>query len=262
MGDIVSSVFIVPGSARHGAADQLHSILLDQWGFRDADTSGGRGRYRRVVAGLEEHLSVTTRDSSFGTIVELSGTADPGFEVGVQRTLGAVTACPPLGPPGRPPAGAPPAVDPLAGSAPLPVPAPPPQAPASPVRLLEPPAGSAVIDADQTTPRAAPRFALRFSGGHDIELGARTVFGRDPAELGEGVELVALGDTTSTISKSHLGVTVRGRKVWAEDLRSTNGTERLGVDGSRSELAAGRPTELSIGDVLVLGPHRAELVLL
>lgn len=81
-------------------------------------------------------------------------------------------------------------------------------------------------------------WVLELPDGTELPLQGDVTVGRRPESL-DGSEILAIPDTTRTISKSHARLSfVEGRWL-VEDLGSTNGLVLMNEDGSESELVPG-----------------------
>lgn len=97
------------------------------------------------------------------------------------------------------------------------------------------------MDLDKTV--VAPRrnranWVLVLPDGTEYPVEDDVVIGRKP-ELTGGAAILAVPDSTRTLSKSHVRLTRDGERWLVEDLGSTNGLVLLNEDGTESELAPG-----------------------
>lgn len=165
----------------------------------------------------------------------------------------APASAPPAFPPAAPAFGTPafgaPAF-PAPASAPAPAPTPPAPAPVdawAPPLSAVPSAPGGLDEADERTViargrRGADRLVL--PTGEEIELAADTVvLGRAPRALPDTphAQVVAVADTTKTVSKSHAVLRRDGEGWTIEDLHSTNGVVLVDAAGQETELTGRAP---------------------
>lgn len=95
------------------------------------------------------------------------------------------------------------------------------------------------LDRTVVVPRAStPAWVLELPDGTELPLQGDVTVGRRPESV-DGSEILAIPDTTRTLSKSHARLSfVEGRWL-VEDLGSTNGLVLMNEDGSESELVPG-----------------------
>lgn len=149
-----------------------------------------------------------------------------------------------------------PAPEPAAAVLPVPQPAP----ATVPAAVTEPqpePAPEPEVDHTMIVERR-PRqvqWRLESDDGVAIEVGRRTVLGRDPRVVveGDGTAVVATDD--ASVSASHAVVEVRDARLVVTDLDSTNGTLVLDADGRERECAPGVPVEVTDGSAIELGAY-------
>jgi len=131
-----------------------------------------------------------------------------------------------------------------------------PKAPAAPVE---------VADAQPPAPAVAvpqPQWRLLLPGGVDaVPLAGAVVLGRKPKAIAEypAATLVAVSDTTRTVSSSHALFGVDGTGLWLADLESTNGTAVTTPAGVRVVVEPAAPVYLESGSALEFGEFRATL---
>lgn len=99
------------------------------------------------------------------------------------------------------------------------------------------------------------QWRLESDDGVTIEVGRRTVLGRDPRSVDErdGIAVVATDDLS--VSASHAVVDVRDSRLIVTDLDSTNGTLVLDADGLERECAPGVAIEVADGSAIELGAY-------
>ncbi|WP_261165442.1 RDD family protein [Microbacterium sp. Marseille-Q6965] len=100
-------------------------------------------------------------------------------------------------------------------------------------------------------PGATKRAVLVWDDDIRHSVTSRTVFGRNPPEV-EGSEVVAVRDTTLSLSKTHFAIDVDPTGAWLTDLHSTNGVVIV-RHGDRVEVTPGLRTPLEPGDALEMG---------
>jgi pSer/pThr/pTyr-binding forkhead associated (FHA) protein len=85
---------------------------------------------------------------------------------------------------------------------------------------------------------------LAFATGERVEVvSPRVVLGRNPAQEGEGTQLLRLPDPGRAVSRNHALLELVDGRWFITDLQSTNGT--YAVMGNRDvQLPAGRPVEV------------------
>ncbi len=147
-------------------------------------------------------------------------------------------------------------VPPVATPVPLLVPPPAPSA----TQLSPTPASPAVPNPAQPAPsnadpgedhtivvsRTVTGVSIRLDDGRVIALTDSLVIGRDP----EGPDAVAVDDPGRSVSKTHVGLSLRGGRVGVTDLHSTNGVRVDRGDGTSEQLVVG--VEVTIGDGTVV----------
>ncbi|MEQ1703927.1 MAG: FHA domain-containing protein, partial [Ilumatobacteraceae bacterium] len=128
-----------------------------------------------------------------------------------------------------------------------PVVVPPAFAPAPPVVAPTPPPPAA--------PPAPAGARLRFDDGASRPLALGALIGRSPMARAEdaGLELVAIEDSTMSVSKTHLAVGVDRDGVWVEDRNSTNGVSVQEPDGSSLAVIPGRKVRILRGSKVAFG---------
>jgi pSer/pThr/pTyr-binding forkhead associated (FHA) protein len=100
---------------------------------------------------------------------------------------------------------------------------------------------------------ARPSFTL--DNGEVVAMAALGLLGRNPyAELGEShAQLIAVPDTTRTVSKTHLAYGADGGEIWVMDRHSTNGTTVIAADGRRTSCQPGVRTTVLPGQTVQFG---------
>jgi hypothetical protein len=131
-----------------------------------------------------------------------------------------------------------------------------PKAPAEPVAVAE------VAAPAPPTPQPQPQWRLLLPGGADaVPLAGAVVVGRKPKSLAEypAATLVAVSDSTRTVSSSHALFGVDGTGLWLADLDSTNGTAVTAPSGVRVVVEPSAPVYLEGGSAIEFGEFRATL---
>ena len=95
------------------------------------------------------------------------------------------------------------------------------------------------LDRTVVVPRGnTPIWVLELPDGTELPLQGDVTVGRRPESVG-GSEILAIPDTTRTLSKSHARLSFADGQWVVEDLGSTNGLVLMNDDGSESELVPG-----------------------
>ena len=134
----------------------------------------------------------------------------------------------------------------MAPPPPPPVPATP--APAAPAYVETP------LEMTATAARPVPRWNLRFPGGSQSIVTRTLLIGRSPSARAEwpGAELLAVADSTNSVSKTHAAFEADESGLWVHDLASTNGVWVVsGTDVT--EAVAGRRVRVPAGASVELG---------
>ena len=113
----------------------------------------------------------------------------------------------------------------------------------------------------QAAPRpsfaSAPTLAIIVDDGQRIEVNAQIVLGRAPEQTPADAQAIAIGDSTRSLSRTHLRVApADGEALWIEDTFSANGTRLQAPDGSTQPLPRGQRVKVPVGTVLLLGERR------
>jgi len=136
------------------------------------------------------------------------------------------------------------------------------QAVSCPVGHLNPPAvaacracGSAIVDRSVVWAPRPVLGVLRFDGGRTVDVDRSLLIGRRPSATDRTSDfgLVEVNDPESSVSRSHVEVTVEEWQITMTDLGSTNGTvvEAPGEDPVR--LRAHEPHVVGLGVRVILG---------
>lgn len=117
---------------------------------------------------------------------------------------------------------------------------------------------SADDDLGETRVRPAQQstqFTLTFDDGRSEVVSAAALIGRNPAGYdGEMVEsLIAIQDSSRSVSKTHLLVRVAPGGLWITDRNSTNGSAITAAGGVRTALIGGTPTMAETGATVHFG---------
>jgi hypothetical protein len=129
----------------------------------------------------------------------------------------------------------------------------PPAATASPT--AGPPAATAPPTAGPPAPGTPPTAVITFDDGTRYRLSGTGLIGRDPAPTaGEtAAALLAVADTTSSVSKTHAAYGIDEHGFWIMDRGSTNGTEIHDQQGAVTVLAPGEQTRVPWDASVLLG---------
>ena len=101
-----------------------------------------------------------------------------------------------------------------------------------------------------------PKWQLVLEDGRTIPLDRAVVLGRRPTQPpGRPVHLIAVEDTTRTLSKSHIRVDADDDSPFVTDLGSTNGSALITSTG-QLELHPRQPRRIPAGQVVKFGEHR------
>lgn len=125
---------------------------------------------------------------------------------------------------------------------------PPPAAPA-PVEQVAPPAPA-------MPPPEAPPWILVLADGTEVPVRGALLLGRNPAPFADwpNAQLLAVVDTTQSVSKTHAAFEVDDSGLWVHDLNSTNGV--WVVNGSDvTEASPGRRVNVPVGASIELGDY-------
>ncbi|WKK70868.1 FHA domain-containing protein [Rathayibacter oskolensis] len=107
-------------------------------------------------------------------------------------------------------------------------------------------------------PQRTRAVRLRFDDGTVVVVSDTALVGRNPApRTGEAAgELVALADTTRSISKTHARLEFTGDELSVIDRHSTNGTAVV-VDGTATPVPPGGRAPVPVGATLTFGDRTA-----
>ncbi len=122
-------------------------------------------------------------------------------------------------------------------------------APSSP-SAVDPLARPAALGAPAAT--RARVFAVMDSGERE-PIDATIVIGRAPSAADPGQRLVAIADSTRSLSRTHLRIGPTRSGVWVEDAFSANGTSARLPDGRVLELPRGERRSVPPGTTLLMG---------
>lgn len=132
---------------------------------------------------------------------------------------------------------------------------------AAPVRAQEPEDLELTrMSVGAPAPQRTRAVRLRFDDGTVVVVSDTALVGRNPApRTGEAAgELVALADTTRSISKTHARLEFVGDELSVIDRHSTNGTAVV-VDGTATPVAPGGRARVPIGATLTFGDRTASV---
>lgn len=105
-------------------------------------------------------------------------------------------------------------------------------------------------------PAGVESWSLTFDDGRVIEVEGKVLVGRDPvAKGGESVRLVAMGEGSKKVSKTHLMVDVDDRGLFLTDRGSTNGTAVVLDNGDFQPCPPGEVVRLADGQGVSFGDH-------
>jgi len=105
-------------------------------------------------------------------------------------------------------------------------------------------------------PPAAATWTLVLADGSEAPVHGVLLLGRNPAPLAgwPGAQLLAVADTTQSVSKTHVAFEVDDSGLWVHDLNSTNGVWVVrGEDVT--EVAPGRRVNVRSGSTIELGDY-------
>jgi hypothetical protein len=118
------------------------------------------------------------------------------------------------------------------------------------------PAQHVQAPAPTTPPPAATAWTLVLADGSEVPVHGVLLLGRNPAPLAawSGAQLLAVADTTQSVSKTHVAFEVDDSGLWVHDLNSTNGVWVVrGEDVT--EVAPGRRVNVRSGSTIELGDY-------
>lgn len=106
----------------------------------------------------------------------------------------------------------------------------------------------------------AADWVLTLANGTTSVLHGATLLGRDPApiEPWASAALLALDDTTRSVSKTHAALEPDGSGLWVHDLHSTNGVWVV-VGEDATEVAPGRRVAVPAGATIELGQYEVRV---
>lgn len=107
-----------------------------------------------------------------------------------------------------------------------------------------------------------PRLRVGIDGEDSQELTAPVVVGRNPTGEYPATSVLAVADSTRSVSKVHLLLEVSDDAILVSDLGSTNGTSLRRPDGSTVTIEPGSPTRIETGAELALGDRTLVVELL
>jgi hypothetical protein len=125
----------------------------------------------------------------------------------------------------------------------------PPAAPSAPAQQVTPPAPAAPAS-------ATAAWTLVLADGSEVPVRGVLLLGRNPAPFATWpqAQLLAVTDTTQSVSKTHVAFEVDDSGLWVHDLNSTNGV--WVVNGSDvTEVAPGRRVNVPAGASIELGDY-------
>jgi hypothetical protein len=123
---------------------------------------------------------------------------------------------------------------------------------------LAPPAPAQHVEAPAPTtpPPAATTWTLVLADGSEVPVHGVLLLGRNPAPLAgwPSAQLLAVADTTQSVSKTHVAFEVDDSGLWVHDLNSTNGVWVVRGDDV-TEVAPGRRVNVRSGSTIELGDY-------
>jgi uncharacterized RDD family membrane protein YckC len=122
--------------------------------------------------------------------------------------------------------------------------------------------GSAAGSAWPEPPRSAgATWRAVLDDGREIVVDGLVLLGRNPqARPGEEhATLIKVADTTRTVSKSHLEISLDPRGLHVVDRGSTNGSTVTSVSGVTRRCAPGEPIQVEPGSIVSFGDHWLEV---
>lgn len=105
-------------------------------------------------------------------------------------------------------------------------------------------------------PNGLPRATFLWvvvDSGQKEKVDAALVIGREPSTSTAGERLIAVPDSTNSISRTHLRLGPARNGVWVEDASSTNGTALRAADGKITLLEPGRRILVPAGTMIIMG---------
>lgn len=178
----------------------------------------------------------------------------PGVGAG-NLGFGAVTPAPP----GAHHSPAAPTFQPPSAQRPAPSPAAPvPAVPPVPATSSAPQAPAIPPPAENPVRTAARLWAIMDTGQRE-PIDATIVIGRAPTSADPSQRLVAVVDSTRSLSRTHLRIGPARSGAWVEDAFSANGTSARLPDGRVFELPRGERRTVPAGTVLLMGERTLHL---
>lgn len=121
-----------------------------------------------------------------------------------------------------------------------------------------PPAPAQHVEAPTPTAPAAPAtsWTLVLADGSEVPMQGVLLLGRNPAPFPAwpSAQLLAVADTTQSVSKTHVAFEVDDSGLWVHDLNSTNGVWVVRGDDV-TEVAPGRRVNVRSGSTIELGDY-------
>lgn len=121
-------------------------------------------------------------------------------------------------------------------------------------------------DGTRLVPRVGSRapdqgWLIALDGGRTVKVEGLVLIGRNPQPRAgeENAELVAVGESARTVSKTHLAVGVDQRGVWVSDRGSTNGSAIANPSGEYEPCQPGEIVRVREGQIITFGEHRLEI---
>lgn len=105
-------------------------------------------------------------------------------------------------------------------------------------------------------------WIIRLDDGRQVPLTGTLLIGRDPAPrpTDAAVDLLAAGEPSRTVSKTHLSVGVDSRGVFLVDRGSTNGTAVRGPNGELQPCPPDATVRLAEGQVVSFGERTLQII--
>lgn len=134
-------------------------------------------------------------------------------------------------------------------------------APRDPAPVAQEPQGRAALRSRAQRRGWPERVALRFSTGASAVVGGAAVIGRRPEQTAAnmGAQSIEIDDTTRSVSRVHLYLTLEGGRLLVGDAGSSNGSAIERGDRTIPLEAGGERTEVLPGDAVWIGDVRVEI---
>ncbi|MGN6274012.1 MAG: FHA domain-containing protein [Protaetiibacter sp.] len=112
------------------------------------------------------------------------------------------------------------------------------------------------VQSPSPTARAATSWTLVLADGSEVPVHGVLLLGRNPAPFPEwpSAHLLAVADSTQSVSKTHAAFEVDDSGLWVHDLGSTNGVWVVRGDDV-TEVSPGRRVNVRTGSTIELGDY-------